>query len=81
MTGSQDFLTFAAILADVFDIDPAKITREATAADIDGWDSVSHATLIMAIEEFYGFTFSDLEIFSFADVGALFDRSMQLRTR
>jgi acyl carrier protein len=81
MNDDIEFDRFRLIVADNFDSSAEKITRETTAADIDGWDSVSHATLILAIEENYAFQFADDEIFSFNNVGSLFDRAMQLWIR
>ena len=78
MTDIEPFEGFRALIADTFGAKPCEITRETTAADVNGWDSVSHASLIMAVESAYGIQFPDAEIFEFNDVGALFDRTMQL---
>jgi acyl carrier protein len=80
MTEPEQFDRLATLIAESLRTNAAQITRNTTAADVDGWDSLSHANLIMAIESAYGFQFPDEEIFSFADVGALYDRTMQLRT-
>jgi acyl carrier protein len=81
MSRAAEFATFRALIADTFTVDPAAITPATTAADVDGWDSVSHATLIMTIEDRYGVRFPDSEVFSFQDVGALFARTMQLAAK
>jgi acyl carrier protein len=81
MSAPAEFAAFRDLIADTFIVDPAAITRATTAADVDGWDSVSHAMLIMTIEEKYGVRFPDREVFSFQDVGALFTRTMQLAGR
>ena len=78
MTDKERFPAFAGIIAETFGVEPRVITPETTAADLDGWDSVSHATLIMMIEEKYGVRFPDDEIFRFENVGELFARTMQL---
>ena len=80
MSAGIDFDSFRAIVAETFAAKPEQIERGTTAAHVDGWDSVSHAILIMAVESAYNIQFSDDEIFSFDDVGALFDRTMQLST-
>lgn len=81
MTDAAEFARFSTLLAGVFAAKPEDITPATTAHDVDGWDSVTHATLIMAIEDAYGFHFPDEEIFAFQDVGALFARTMQLAAR
>jgi acyl carrier protein len=78
MTDREQFPLFAAVIAETFAVEPTVITPETTAADLDGWDSVSHATLIMMIEERYGVRFPDDEIFRFENVGELFARTMEL---
>lgn len=37
-------------IADHFFISPELVTEKTTASDIDGWDSLSHVTLILEIE-------------------------------
>jgi acyl carrier protein len=46
----------------VFDDDELSITSATTAADIDGWDSMAHINLIIAIEKQFGVSFSASEI-------------------
>ena len=42
------------VMRDVFDDDTIEITKTTTAADIDGWDSMNHVRLIVAIEQDLG---------------------------
>jgi acyl carrier protein len=46
----------------VFDDDDLAITDATTAADIDGWDSMAHINLLIAIEKRFGIKFSGAEI-------------------
>jgi acyl carrier protein len=46
----------------VFDNDELSITEATSAADIDGWDSMAHINLIIAIEKRFGVSFSANEI-------------------
>lgn len=57
----------------VFEDDSIELTREMTADDYDGWDSMSHVTLLMAVEDHFEVTFEDWEVMNLADVGALMD--------
>jgi acyl carrier protein len=59
------------IFRDVFEDDDIELHDEMTAADVDGWDSIAHINLIVAIEEGFGVRFSDRELGSLADVGSL----------
>jgi acyl carrier protein len=64
----------ARVIAAELNADPAIIGRDTTAEDVDGWDSISHASVIMAIEGEFSIRFEDEEIFEFANVGAIADR-------
>ena len=77
MLANPTFESFAAVVGSVFGVDAMKIRRATTAADIDGWDSVSHATLIMTLEEQYTIRFSDDEIYTLGDAGELYDRIIE----
>lgn len=56
---------------EVFDDDDIKIAPEMTASDVDGWDSLSHVNLIVAIESKFNITFSQKELLTFKNVGDL----------
>jgi acyl carrier protein len=71
------FEDFRKTIALVFHADETSISRETSARDVDGWDSISHALLIMTIEEVYNIAFSDDEIYAFPNVGALYDRTLE----
>ena len=57
------------VFRDVFDRPDLIIKPETDAADIEGWDSLMHINLIVAIEERFGIAFSTAEIGSFSCVG------------
>ncbi|OGU01754.1 MAG: acyl carrier protein [Geobacteraceae bacterium GWC2_55_20] len=59
------------IFCEVFDDDDISITRESTANDIDGWDSLSHVNLIVAIEAKFNIRFNQKELLTFKNVGDL----------
>ena len=58
------------IFSDVFD-DEITVTADTTSGDIEDWDSLSHITLISAIEEAFGMRFSMKEVLGMANVGEL----------
>ncbi len=68
------FAALQAIIAEEFGIAPDGIARDTTADDVDGWDSIAHAGLIMHVEKAFSIRFDNDEIYGFADVGAMFDR-------
>lgn len=59
------------VFRDVFDDDTIVLTPETTAADIDGWDSMAHIGLIVAIEERMHVSFNSAELESLHNVGQL----------
>jgi len=59
------------IFQEVFKDDGIQIKPETTANDVDGWDSFSHVTLIVAIETRFNIKFSLKEVMSFKNVGDL----------
>jgi acyl carrier protein len=61
------------IMADTFDLDDLKATRETTANDVEEWDSLSHVRLIVAIERAFKIKFSNAEIERLRNVGGLVD--------
>jgi acyl carrier protein len=61
-------------IASVLKTDPRRLNRNTTAADVTGWDSVTHANLILTLEDTYGMQFSDDEILDMSNVGMLYDR-------
>jgi acyl carrier protein len=59
------------IFREVFDDDEIRISPEMTADDIEAWDSLSHANLIVTIEERLGVKFAMKELLTFRNIGDL----------
>lgn len=59
------------VFREVFDDGTITLGAQTTADDIDGWDSMSHINLIIAIEIAFGIEFSNEEIRSFNNVGEM----------
>ena len=57
------------VFRQVFKDDTLKLTPETTANDVDGWDSFSHITLLLAIESRFNVKLSHKEVLSFRNVG------------
>jgi acyl carrier protein len=67
MDTTMDILTD--VFREVFDNPEISLSPETTANDVDGWDSLSHINLIMAIELRFNISFSQKEVFGFKNVG------------
>jgi len=59
------------IFREVFENDSINITPQTTANDVEGWDSLSHVTLILAIETEFKIRFTQRELMTFKNVGDL----------
>jgi acyl carrier protein len=59
------------IFRTVFDNDEIHIHPETIASDVDGWDSLSHVNLILAVEQGFGVRFTQRELLTFKNVGDL----------
>ncbi|MFM8285496.1 MAG: acyl carrier protein [Planctomycetaceae bacterium] len=57
----------------VFDDDELNVTRETTARDIEGWDSMMQVTLVVNFEKTFKVRLSAAEISSLKKVGDLED--------
>jgi len=47
------------------------LAEETTPAEVEGWDSLAHVTLILATEKRFGVKFTGAEIANAAGIGAL----------
>lgn len=59
------------IFQDVFDNDDIVLTPNLTANEVEGWDSLGHVRLMVAIEKALGISLSTSEITGLANVGEL----------
>ena len=59
------------IFRTVFDNDTLQLRPETTAHEVEGWDSLSHVNLMLAIETAFRIRFSSREMLSFRNVGEL----------
>lgn len=64
----------------VFRNPDVQLQRSTTAADVAGWDSLSHAALIVEVERHFDIRLALAEIMSLDTVGDLVDMVMQKAT-
>ncbi len=55
----------------VFDQTGLQIKPETTSNEVEGWDSMSHVTLLLAVEDHFKIEFKSFEIANLNNVGAL----------
>lgn len=71
---NQDiFETVAEAIRDITGDDEADVTRETVADDIDGWDSMAHVKIILAIEAAFKIRFNVEEVGRIDQVGDIID--------
>ncbi len=59
------------IFKDVLDDPNIMIVPETTARNVEGWDSLAHIQLVVAIEKHFKIRFTSSEIRGFENVGAM----------
>jgi acyl carrier protein len=57
----------------IFGNEALSLSRDTTAEDVDGWDSLMHINLIVAIEREFKIRFTTREITGLSNVGDLMD--------
>lgn len=63
--------TLEEVFRQVFDDPGITLKSETTADDVEGWDSLSHVNLIMAVENRFNVRFNMKEVIGFKNVGDL----------
>ena len=71
MTDSEIYLALNEVFRDVFDDDTISVSAETTAADVEGWDSQAHISLIVAAEMRFGVRFRTGELEKLHNLGEL----------
>ena len=77
MTRDEVYNRLRDVFVDVFDHE-ANLTDDTTAADVSGWDSLNHITLIGTIEDEFDIKFPMKDVVHMKNVGELVDKIVEL---
>ncbi len=69
MTRDEIYARLNEVFRDVFDNQDINVSESTTAKDIDGWDSLTHISLLSAIENEFDMEFSMGEAVKMKNVG------------
>lgn len=61
------------VFREILDLDDLVLTPQMTARDVEGWDSLNHILLVVAVEQRFGIKFSTGEIDGLENVGQFID--------
>ena len=59
------------VVRDQLDVDDISLEMHTVANSVDGWDSLAHVRIVVAVEEEFGVQFQTTEITSLKNVGDL----------
>jgi len=68
------------IFRDILEGEELKLNDETTAGDVEGWDSLTHIQLVVALEKKFKIRFNSKEIQSWENVGEMIN-SIQQKTK
>ena len=77
MDRTEVYLRLKEVFRDVFDKD-VELVDTTTAADVQGWDSLNHITLIGTIEDEFDVKFPMKDVVHMKNVGELVDKIIEL---
>jgi acyl carrier protein len=69
------------LFEDVLELDSISLTRNTTAEDVAGWDSVANVRLMIETEREFKVKFTTAEITSLSNVGELVDLIIAKRSK
>lgn len=73
MTQAEIIERIQSILRDVLDLEDLTISRATSAPEVDGWDSLAHINIIVAMEKDFGVRFALGELEELKNVGDMVD--------
>ena len=74
MTREEIYGKLNEVFQDVFDDEDITVNDATVASDVDGWDSLEHINLIVAVERSFGIRFTMGETTGLKNVGEMVDK-------
>ena len=82
MDRSEIIAKIKEVMMDVMDLDELHIDERTTARDVEGWDSLTHIRLVVAMEQAFRVKFTTGEVEGFKNVGDMITSiEAKLKTR
>ena len=73
MERAEIFSQIQTIFEDILDDEVITLGETTTADDVEGWDSLTHIQLVVAVEKHFKVKFKSREILSWKNVGEMVD--------
>lgn len=73
MSRSDIYTRLQEVFRDVFDDESITVNDSTTATDVDGWDSLEHINLVVAVEKEFGMKFNMKDVVKLKNVGEMVD--------
>ena len=74
MTREEIYDKLNEVFQDIFDDEELTVNDATVASDVDGWDSLEHINLIVAVERSFGIKFTMGETTGLKNVGEMVDK-------
>lgn len=78
MTREEVFERLNTVFRDVFDDDTITVKDETVSDDVDGWDSLEHINLIVAVENEFSFKIPMGKVVTMKNVGEMVDIILEM---
>ena len=73
MNRDEILAKLTAVFRDVFDDENIIVNENTTAEDIEGWDSLTHVSLITEVESVFKYKFSMKDVLGMKNIGEMID--------
>lgn len=73
MERNEILIKITEVFADNLDLDNLSLSETTTADEVEGWDSLTHVQLVVAVEKTFKIRFNAKEIQSWKNVGEMID--------
>ena len=78
MTREEVYERLNEVFREVFDDNSIEVTDNTVADDVDGWDSIEHINLVVAVEEAFTFKIPMGKVVTMKNVGEMVDIILEM---